>query len=76
MNLWLQEHLYSSKNCGCYQILLKKGKQGGGLIQTTSRLSNLFMKVEKISDRGLDKIKKNMKSRISKFGLDILEGCL
>lgn len=60
-----------SKNCGCYLDLIKEGETGWGFDPNDEiELSNVFLKVEKINQIDLRKIKKNIKSKINKFSLD------
>ena len=60
-----------SKNCGCYLDLIKEGETGWGFDPNDEiELSNVFLKVEKINQIELRKMKNNIKSKIKKFSLD------
>ena len=60
-----------SKNCGCYLDLIEEAKTGWGFDPNNAiELSSLFLKVERIKQTKLSKMRKNIKSKINKFGLD------
>ena len=59
-----------SKNCGCYLDLIEEEKTGWGFDPNNElELSNLFLKVEKINQIELNKMKNHIKLKINKFSL-------
>jgi len=59
-----------SKNCGCYLDLIKDGETGWGFDpNNVTELANLFLKVEKVNQKELFRIRKNIKNKINKFDL-------
>ena len=60
-----------SKNCGCYLDLIEEGLTGWGFDPNNIKeLANLFFKVESLNQKELDKMKKNVISKINQYGLD------
>ena len=60
-----------SKNCGCYLDLIEEAQTGWGFDPNNAiELSSLFLKVEKMNQMELSKMRKNIKSKINKFDLD------
>ena len=60
-----------SKKCGCYIDLIEEEKTGWGFDPNNAKeLSNIFLKVEKMNQIELSKIKNNIKSKMNKYNLD------
>ena len=59
-----------SKNCGCYIDLIKNSNTGWGFDPSKEKeLAFLLKKVESLSNLELEKLKKNIKEKISHFSL-------
>lgn len=59
-----------SKNCGCFLDLIEEGKTGWGFDPNNAiELSNVFLKVEKINQEELSKMKNYIKLKMNKFRL-------
>ena len=59
-----------SKSCGCYLDLIEEGRTGWGFDPKNElELSNIFLKVEKINQIELNKMKNHIQLKINKFSL-------